>query len=339
MAHELAFISGKTSMAFVGKKPWHGLGQELSRGASIETWVKEAGLDYKICETGVKFDIPTPGMNTTADNIDMTSTLADFDRRKVLYRSDTKAGLSVVSNSYKIVQPREVLEFFRDIVAQGDMHIETAGALFGGTRYWAMANANFEGDVVKNDRIKGRLLLTTSCDGTLATTAKFVSERVVCNNTLRVALGEDASKPQVRVSHGAAFNPMKIKESLGLLDDGWFNFMTSIQKMAATKVTELDVKEYIKTIMLNKDQLVLAETTGEIHKRVDDKLNLIFDMYSGAGMGADEVTGTLWGALNAVTEYADHRIGAKDDNRLWNSWFGYSENLKNKAFELALDMV
>lgn len=338
MAHELDFVGKKASIAYIGEKPWHGLGQELTKDAPIEVWVKESGLGYDIKSTPVKFDIPVP---TTA-GIDLGSITKEFEKRKVLYRNDSNTGLSVVSDSYKIVQPKEVLEFFRDIVAAGDMHLETAGALFGGTRYWAMANANFEGEVIRGDTIKGRLLLTSSCDGTLATTAKFVSERVVCNNTLRIAMGEkDAeAKPQVRVTHGAVFDPAKIKEALGLLDHGWHNFMTNIKKMAKTKTTDATVKHFIAQIMLNTEQLKAydAEPT-DVHKRVDAKLDTIFQMYKGAGMGATEVTGTLWGALNAITEYADHRIGKIDDNKLWNSWFGYGENLKNKAFELATEMM
>lgn len=340
MAHELAFVDGKASIAFVGEKPWHGLGQELTKDAPIEVWVKESGLGYDIKAAPVKFDIPVVETDSALAGMDLGSITREFPKRKVLYRSDTKSALSVVSDSYKIVQPKEVLEFFRDLVSVGDMHLETAGALFGGTRYWAMANANFEGDVIKNDRIKGRLLLTTSCDGTLATTAKFVSERVVCNNTLRIAMGEkDESKPQVRVTHGSAFDPAKIKEALGLLDSGWSTFMGNIKKMAKTKMTDAAVKNFINEIIMNEEQRKLFEKDNEIHKRVEAKLNMIFDMYKGAGMGASMVTGTVWGALNAITEYADHRIGQKDDNKLWNSWFGYSENLKNKAYDLALEAI
>lgn len=338
MAHELAFVNGKASIAYVGEKPWHGMGQVLTKDAPIEKWVVDSGLDYQIEQSPCLFNIPTDSKKkSTAQTID----LGQFANRKVLYRSDTKSALSVVSDSYNIVQPKEVLEFFRDLVAAGgNMHLETAGALFGGTRYWAMANTNREGDVIKNDRVKARLLLTSSCDGTLATTAKFVAERVVCNNTLKIALGEETDKKQqVRVTHGAVFNPMKIKESLGLIDAGWDIFMGNLKKMAHKKVTDLDVKKFIAEIMLNKEQLEVFEKEEALHRRVDAKLTQIFEMYKGTGMGSSMVTGTLWGALNAVTEYADHHIGQIDDNKLWGSWFGYSENLKNKAFEIAMDLV
>jgi phage/plasmid-like protein (TIGR03299 family) len=340
MAHGIDMVEGKATFALLaGTTAWHGLGNPLTLGAPIEQWVEEAGMSYDLIEAAVKFDIPANLLMPSkgSKKIDLGNITKEFPKRKVLFRSDTHAPMSVVSDSYKIVQPKEVLEFFRDLVAVGDMHLETAGALFGGTRYWAMANANMEGEVIKGDKIKGRLLLTSSCDGTLATTAKFVSERVVCNNTLRIALGEDEKKPQVRVTHGATFDPAKIKEALGLLDHGWSRFMDNIKAMSRTKVSDEAVKKFIADIMLNKSQLALLEQEQEVHKRVGEKLETIFAMYKGTGMGAAETTGTVWGALNAITEYADHRIGNKDDNKLWNSWFGYSEGLKNKAFELAQD--
>jgi phage/plasmid-like protein (TIGR03299 family) len=344
--HAIEMVRGKASIAYVGEKPWHGLGQPLTKDAKIEVWAKESGLNYPILSTPVKYDIPAANTSSTLETLGLGHVDVEtqkFDDRVVLYRGDTRRHLSIVSSKYKVVQPKEVLEFFRDLVAEGGghMYLETAGVLFEGTRYWAMANTNMEADVIKNDRIRARLLLVSSCDGTLATTAKYIAERVVCNNTLKVAMGEQAdAKQQVRVTHGGTFDPAKIKESLGLIDSGWETFMSNIKKMAHKKVTDLDVKNYVAEIMLNKDQMAAYEKDeGEIHARVQTKLDTIFNLYKGAGMGASMVTGTLWGALNAVTEFADHRIGEKDDNKLWNSWFGYTDNLKSKAFELALDMV
>jgi phage/plasmid-like protein (TIGR03299 family) len=338
MAHELAFKkNGQAAMAFVGELPWHGLGQELTKDAPIEVWTKEAGMDYPIIPSRVKFDVPMIGMNSTADNIAQEMKTVEYDGRVVLYRGDTRTKLSIVSDDYKIVQPKEILEFFRDLVATGNMSLETAGVLFGGTRYWAMANTNLEVDVIKNDRVKGRLLVTTSCDGTMATTAKFVAVRVVCNNTQKIALMEpDGEKPTVKVSHGSVFDPAKIKDALGLIDHGWEIFVSQIKSMAHKKITDLDAKQYIAQLILNKEQFEAFGKEEAIHKRVEAKLETIFEMYKGTGMGASSVTGTMWGAYNAVTEFADHRIGNIADNKLWNSWFGFQENLKNKAFELAL---
>ncbi|WP_286975014.1 DUF932 domain-containing protein, partial [Pseudomonas sp.] len=93
-------------MAYVGATPWHGLGSRLSENQPLEIWQREAGMDWKIQESPVHFK---------ADSIGPLGTIHSFPEQKVLYRSDTKAPLSVVSNRYQIVQPREVLEFYRDL--------------------------------------------------------------------------------------------------------------------------------------------------------------------------------------------------------------------------------
>lgn len=93
-------------MAYVGQTPWHGLGNQLSVNQPIEFWQQQAGMDWDIKEAPVQF---TDVMDDTQ------SRLIIFPQSKVLYRSDTQAPLSVVSQRYQVVQPREILEFYRDL--------------------------------------------------------------------------------------------------------------------------------------------------------------------------------------------------------------------------------
>ena len=86
-------------------------------------------------------------------------------------RSDTNAPLSVVSGRYQVVQPKEVLEFYRDLSEISGFELETAGVLKAGKKFWALARTGKETALKGNDVVKGYLLLATSCDGTLATTA------------------------------------------------------------------------------------------------------------------------------------------------------------------------
>lgn len=94
MAHQIE------QMAYVGATPWHGLGNQLTQKQPIEIWQREAGMDWQIQESPVHFK---------ADAIGHLGSIHSFPEQKVLYRSDTKAPLSVVSNRYQIVQPREVI--------------------------------------------------------------------------------------------------------------------------------------------------------------------------------------------------------------------------------------
>lgn len=177
MAHELA---SEKDIAYVGEKPWHGLGSKLPPSQPIEIWQKSAGMDFVIKQSIVLFnaDNGSNSLLNLRNNMDAS----------VLYRSDNLEPLSVVSKRYKVVQPREVLEFYRDLVSAGGFELETAGVLKGGKKLWALAKTGQETLLPGLDKVNAYLLLATSCDGSLATTAQFTSIRVVCNNTLNMAV-------------------------------------------------------------------------------------------------------------------------------------------------------
>jgi phage/plasmid-like protein (TIGR03299 family) len=108
------------SMAYVGDMPWHGLGNHLEAGQSLDVWAKQSGLDWEIKNAPVCFNT-----SVNPSNINIHS----FEEKQVLYRSDTHAPLSVVGQRYKVVQPREILEFYRDLTEKSGFELETAGVL------------------------------------------------------------------------------------------------------------------------------------------------------------------------------------------------------------------
>ena len=319
MAHELDIRNGKAAIAFVGDTPWHGLGQELTDGASIETWKTEAGMDWQIQESPVMFNTPA-GQQVYTD-------------QKILYRGDTNEQLSIVGDNYKVVQPGEVLEFFRELVGLQGMKLSTAGVLFGGRRFWALAETGRAAEVLKNDKIKGNLLLTTSCDGTMATSAMLVATRVVCQNTLRLALGEN-SAVSTRVTHRVDFDPYKLKQEMGLIDQAWDKFMDNVKQLSTRKINDNDSYKFVYDL-LKKPNLSADDQPYTVGRDIANILNR-----AKQGMGQDQAGGTLWGLLNGVTEFCDHETRTRmADRALWNSWFGNTANLKTKAFDKALAMV
>lgn len=138
MAHELSLrADGSAAMAFVGETPWHGLGQSVTKGASIGVWAKEAGMDWTAKEAEVQFSVPLAGRGINQKQL---LDLKSFPSSKVIYRSDTGEGLATVGSKYESVQPLDMLEFFRDLTEGGGWHIHTAGVLRGGRKLWAMAS-------------------------------------------------------------------------------------------------------------------------------------------------------------------------------------------------------
>lgn len=119
----------------------------------------------------------------------------------LLARSDTQAALSVVSGDYQVVQPKAVLEFYRDLVEQRGYPLETAGALAGalagGRKVWALARTGLVAGVADDaaDKLGAYVLLAKSCDKTLATTVTFTSVRVVCQNTLSFSVRDMKTAP------------------------------------------------------------------------------------------------------------------------------------------------
>ncbi len=319
MAHDLASTN---DMAYIGDTPWHGLGNQLPKNQPIEVWQKSAGMDWKIKQTDVLF-------NAAAENGSMLNLRSNKDAT-VLYRSDTLEALSVVSQRYKVVQPHDVLEFYRDLVSVGGFELETAGVLKGGKKLWALAKTGQETVLAGGDKVKAYLLLATSCDGSLATTAQFTSVRVVCNNTLQMAVGD--SKGAIRVPHSTTFDPVAVKRSLGLGMTSWDTFMTSIKEMSLRPVNKFEVMSYLVNVLGDPDVPLQDQPNQKA-------IQTVYGLYSGEGKGSQlqAANGTVWGLLNGVTEYVDHARRAKSqDYRLDSAWFGQGAQIKQKAFDRAM---
>lgn len=312
-------------MAFVGETPWHGLGNELARHQPLETWAVQAGMDFKILETPVRY------LSESAGNL---GSIMTFPEQKVLYRSDTKAALSVVSSRYQVVQPREILEFYRDLTEISGFELETAGVLKAGRKVWALARTGQSTALKGNDMVNGYLLLATACDGTLATTAQFTSIRVVCNNTLAVALASGAAS--VKVPHSTAFDPQAVKDQLGVSVSSWDSFMYRMRVLSERKVKSHEAMNYFLRVFTDPET---PASSGLTNERAIKKVQELFD---GHGHGSELVSakGTAWGLLNAVTEYVDHlRRARSQDYRLDSAWFGQGAAIKRKALDEAVKLA
>lgn len=312
--------NGFAEMAYVGETPWHGLGQELQAGASIETWKAAAGMDWRIQRGVVRYATDFSGsVNELAD-------------QHVLFRSDSKEALGIVSKKYKVVQPEVVLEFFRDLTDANGYTLTTAGTLFNGKRFWALASIGEEACVIGEDKVKGYLLFSSSCDGTLPTTAKFTTVRVVCNNTLGMAIGEKGRK-DVIVRHSSKFDAELAKQQLGLARGKFGEFMAAARKLATIRVMNTQAEDFVVSLL--KDSKVTSLEDPKQSKQYQK----IMDLFKGSSMGGSltGVEGSAWGLVNSVTEFVDHwAVSKTDSHRLSNAWFGRGDDLKTEVLNRAI---
>lgn len=315
------------TMAYAGATPWHGLGNQLTQKQPIEVWQREAGMDWQILESPVHFKSDAAGH---------LGTIHSFPEQKVLFRSDTKAPLSVVSQRYQTVQPREVLEFYRDLTEVSGYQLETAGVLKEGRKFWALARTGQSMTLKGNDQVNGYLLLATSCDGTLATTATPTTVRVVCNNTLSIAV--NGATQAIKVPHSTRFDPMAVKKQLGIAVACWDEFMYRLRLLADCKVGDAESTGFFMRVLC--DSAGSSHTQGGLPN--ERALRMVQALYEGRGRGAvlESAQGTAWGLLNAVTEFVDHERRARSSEyRLDSAWFGQGGQLKQRALSAALDLV
>ena len=330
------------TMAFTGLTPWHGLGSQLPEKQPLEIWAQAAGMDWQIKESPVHFSI---------DNVHNASMFGSFDEQKVLYRSDTNTALSVVSNRYQVVQPMEVLEFYRDLTEQAGFELETAGVLKGGRKFWALARTGKSTVLKGNDLVNGYVLLATSCDGSLATIAMPTTVRVVCNNTLSIAV--NGAEQAVKVSHRSNFDADAVKRRLGIAVSQWDQFMYEMKVLSERKVNVKEANRYFEALLSSnsadtvpaigsKSHLKLLNAQSESVMPNERAYKKLQAMYGGQGRGAELTAAkdTAWGLLCAVTEFVDHERQARStENRLDSAWFGNGGQMKQKALEQALQLV
>ncbi|MEO4177694.1 DUF932 domain-containing protein [Acinetobacter pittii] len=339
------------TMAFVGDTPWHGLGNPLSPNQPIEVWAQQAGMDWRIESSNVSY----MAKNERGQNI-----LMPYEEQRVLYRSDTHAPLSVVSQRFQEVQPKEILEFYRDLTEQSGFELETAGVLKGGRKFWALARTGQSATLKGKDVSNGYILLATACDGTLATTAQFTSIRVVCNNTLAIALkGQNSNAGVVKVPHSTKFDADKVKQQLGVSVRAWDEHMYEMRQLSQRKVTQSEAAAYFDAVFNNTTMSIVEHddniiqfyrdvaTQAQVNCKEKPEPNAksmskAMEMFNGQGRGASlsSAKDTAYGLLCSMTEFIDHERRAMSiDHRLDSAWFGAGAMMKQRGLEQALRLV
>lgn len=320
MAHNLDMTNGRANIAFLGSRNdvWHQLGQEMQTGMTSEQWAQAAGLDWTAMKANAF--------------VDFNGALNEVAGIKHIVRSDNGHVLGTVSDRYQPVQPADVLGWFEQYIGvDSRFQLDVAGSLKQGEIIWATARYNGDIDVA-GDKHVARVLMTTTFDGTGATINQMTMTRVVCNNTLKVALSD--SSAVIRTRHNTRFNAAKVGQELATLAQSVDSFKTMGDAMAETHMAKETVSKYFKRLL----DIPFDAKQDDISTR---KLNQFGDLNSAYRQTVQEGTEpeTAWAALNAVTRYVDHdrstRGGSdKGESRFLSSQFGSGAAMKAQAVEL-----
>ena len=323
MAHELDMATGRAAMFSAGEMPWHRLGINVAEAQTSAEAIKLAGLDWEVQLQDVYTKSHDGGLITIPSTYSVS-------------RQDTGASLGVVGGFYRPFQNREAFDFMDAIVGEKLAMFETAGALKGGKRVWMMARLPSEVRAVKDDVINPYILLTNSHDGTSALRMIPTTVRVVCQNTLNLALRKAGSQG-ITIWHTESLDRRvsEARTNLGIIARRVDDFCGEVQAMARKQLTEKQLGEYFAKMVADraeKQQKKLLEVFAE---NFENERNRIKGM-----------AGSIWAAFNAVSEYADHTMTvfgktreAKDDNRLNSIWMGSASRMKEQAYAAALQIA
>lgn len=323
MSHNLLIENGKASMMFYDDVPWHQLGQRLDRPATSQEAIEAANLNWIVEKKPLYLKFKP--------KVQVSEAFAMVRKNHLTNNEPTVLG--VVGKNYKPVQNYEAFEFFDDIVGTGKAIYHTAGALSDGKIVWILAKLPGYMRVVGDDISHKYLLLSNSHDGSTSVQIKFTPIRVVCNNTLTIALRQGDG---IKVKHTREVKERlaQAKELLGIIDTRFNQIEKSFKQMTQVKINNSRLNEYLKAVYPEtNDELMLP-----VIKKSREMAQHLFEEGIGAEMNG--VKGTLWGLYNGVTEMVDHRnTRLNADKKSTNILFGAGYNTKVKAFNVALDKM
>jgi phage/plasmid-like protein (TIGR03299 family) len=296
MAHDLEEQNGKTSFASFREPAWHGLGTVFTEEKTTSEMLAAANLN---------------GWNVRLEDMPIPSHLTSDKEYQYVVRTNPTTNtqtdvLGVVGERYHVLQNEDLFSF-GDNILDGGGRWETAGSIKGGRVVFGALALERETVLDPNgvaDKVKTYLLINTSHDGSIAIQASITPVRVVCANTLNLALGAKKKKNgikqsfKIRHTQTASGKVQIARETLGLANAYMDEFDIMAKAMIQKEISAKDFNDIILAAYPKPD----ADAKGSF-KKWENKVDVINDIYTGEFNGM--IAGNAWGAFNALTERLD----------------------------------
>lgn len=269
------------SMFYVRETPWHGLGTRVKEAPSSKDALIYAGLDWKV--------IQEPVYTESQELIEgYKANVRDSDRRV----------LGVVTDRYKVIQNEEAFAFTDALLGEG-VRYETAGSLQGGKKVWMLARMPHE-YIITGERISPYLLFSNTHDGSGAIKVALTPIRVVCNNTLNLALSI-AKRSWSMIHTGDIQGKLQEAKDTLLLADRYMDSLgKEFENLRMKSMTDKQVMEYIEVLLPVEEDGTMKQKRNIEHLREDLKMRY-FD-----APDLQDVGKNAYRFINAVSDFATH---------------------------------
>lgn len=319
MSHEISIENGRAEMVSGSNQvPWHKLGTVVAGLMTAAEALKKAHLNWTVRGLPVTVNgqtLPFPQKTTDGKRSDTWQGIC---------REDTGACLGITRGQYEPIQNSEAFAFFDRLIGQGAAVYDTAGALRGGRQVWLLAKVDGEIDIAGDEHRQYGLLLT-SHDSSYALQCQWVTTRVVCANTLSIAL--NGASNVVKIRHTRNWRDMEA-EAARVLGLGAHYFKTVQEQLSALTAKLLTPQD-----MADFAAIIAPSTETKPSTRIENIRGELTRLF---GRGAGNKGQTAWDALNAVTDYVDHSMTLRGPNstRLESALQGSGAALKQRAYDL-----
>jgi len=321
------------AMFYAGQVPWHGIGTAVPLEVTSDEAIKIGGLDWDVEVAPI---VSNDQKRTSVDDYRITRRVTD------------NAILGVVKANFVPIQNRDAFQMFDKVNGRKEAIYHTAGSLRGGSKVFILAKLPGVIEVGKNigkvDEVERYLLLSNAHDGSCPLQMIFTPVRVVCSNTLAMALhsnnGYEVTKtaPRVKVRHTKHAHKMMVEaeRTMGAALGYYKKFGDFADFFYSKQLSSNQVKGVTETVFPpNKKKIVTPAVLG--HRTAVEELFV-------SGKGHDKIAGSAWALLNAFAEYADHSYAASGnkktaDDRSYSILMGGARGLKQRAEKIIFEAI
>jgi phage/plasmid-like protein (TIGR03299 family) len=311
------------NMAFVGELPWHELGTKVSEGISSADMLKEAGLDWIVEQWSM-----------AATNGDKRLIVDDCQHNVRIMPDGSISSLGSVGHKTHVLQNADAFSALDPYVQAGQATWETAGSLDNGRKVWAMLRIKDSDSIIRgNDRHACYAMITNPHDGSGSVRVGFSEVRIVCANTLRLAVNDKASK-LIRINHSQHVT-QRVNDVAETMDLVRREFAMSAEKYSwlATRksINRSDLEKYTRIVFSLGDK-----PTIDLSNQSKGLIMTIEQLFEN---GKGNIGESWYDAYNAVTEYLSHKAGRTVENRYNSLWYGSGVKVNQLALDTAFELA
>ena len=329
-------VAAVETMAYAGEVPWHGLGVRVEDTMAPEEMLEVAGLNWTVSKRPA-YTIDSPQWS---ENVGLLNAGGHY----FIVRDSDNSVLSACGEDYVPFQNADTFKFFKKFVSNGDMKMETAGSLKDGQDIWGLAKLESKFELSGRDTVEGYLLINSPHVSGKALTIMFTPIRVVCANTMAIAL--DSGGKRFRVLHLQTFDDEIMKaaeEALGISETKMAEFQEQATFLSEKRAKPIDIQKFIAelfqpNLLIERGKMKVANDVPLVDEfnRTAEQVHDAITISPGANLKSAK--GTWWGALNGVTYVMDHTKRESErvkGGALYSSWLGPNAAIKRRALDLA----